>query len=154
MGKIQTRKNYCNEYCNNWEISATSVDFVKVSMELGSGCGRSDPSCTHCTHTERIVRAKTGTATRVHARACRATRFQPLRNKSSEENLPEGINVGVGSPRRVVSLLASRRGLSCTPAGPYRASLKRRVLPRDLLVWIYSTDDRSCSPSDQSGLDG
>lgn len=68
-------------------------------------------------HSSGHVRAKNGTVARVHARACRATRFQPLRNKSSEENLPEGINVGVGSPHVLCPPpLVSRRGLSCTPA--------------------------------------
>lgn len=72
----------------------TSLDYIYI-YSLG-GC-RSVPSVAPTR--DRLVRAKSGTATRVHARACRATRFQPLRNKSSEENLPEGINVGVGSPR-------------------------------------------------------
>lgn len=73
------------------------ADFVKVYIQLVRWLQvRAAPRCTH---TDRLVRAKTGTAARVHARACHATRFQPLRNKSSEENLPEGINVGVGSPR-------------------------------------------------------
>lgn len=70
--------------------------YTYVRVAVRSSSPGSTPSVHP--HSSGHVRAKNGTVARVHARACRATRFQPLRNKSSEENLPEGINVGVGSP--------------------------------------------------------
>lgn len=120
----------------------TSVDGLRQTTYIYSlgGC-RSVPSVAPTR--DRLVRAKNGTAARVHARACCATRFQPLRNKSSEENLPEGINVGVGSPRVFCPPSRAERVKLLPPRHPYRASPERHVLPRDLLVWIYPTDERA-----------
>lgn len=72
----------------------------------------------------RMVPTQSRVPVRKPARPCVCTHvravprdFIPLRNKSSEENLPEGINVGVG---RLTPLLRPfaipERGLSCTPA--------------------------------------
>lgn len=52
------------------------------------------------------------------------------------------LTLGSAHPACFVPLLA-RRGLSCYPRHPYRASPERHVLPRDLLVWIYPTDERA-----------
>lgn len=65
---------------------------------------------------------------------------------------PCGINQVKKTCRKVLTL-GSAHPACCVPSRipervklyprcPYRASLKRRVLPRDLLVWIYSTDER------------
>lgn len=125
------------------------MDFVRLYTIYPLGGCRSVPSVAPTR--DRLVRAKSGTATRVHARACRATRFQPLRNKSSEENLPEGINVGVGSPR--VFCLPSRipRGERVKLPLPPRATLIARPWNAMYSQGIFSsgftrlTSARSCS---------
>lgn len=118
------------------------MDFVRLYTIYPLGGCRSVPSVAPTR--DRLVRAKSGTATRVHARACRATRFQPLRNKSSEENLPEGINVGVGSPRVFCPPSRIPRGervkLPLPPratliARPWNAMYSQGIDPAQCLWW-------------------
>lgn len=92
-----------------------------------------------------------GSSVRKAARACRATRFQPLRNKSSEENLPEGINVGVGSPRVFCPPSRIPRGERVKLPLPPRATLIARPWNAMYSQGIFSsgftrlTSARSCS---------
>lgn len=125
------------------------MDFVRLYTIYPLGGCRSVPSVAPTR--DRLVRAKSGTATRVHARACRATRFQPLRNKSSEENLPEGINVGVGSPRVFCPPSRIPRGERVKLPLPPRATLIARPWNAMYSQGIFSsgftrlTSARSCS---------